>query len=452
MLACNTQNSWTDFLEHIRKKCSSTAFNNWFLSIKVVETKNGEIVLEIPNIFVQEYILNNYTDELKAFLPVRADGTPAISFVVSAPRRGIIKTTQSNAPAPTAKFSHKKSLYEIHLNDRFHFSTFIEGPENQFVKSAAMGIAARPGHTYNPLFIHGGVGLGKTHLLHSIGHDIRKKHPQLRVQCISTEGFVNAFVDALRNKSINDLKRSYRSSIDVLLIDDIQFLQNRSFETEVCNTLEALMHQKKQIVVTSDKPPGELKFSSERMKQRLEWGLVAQMSMPELETRVAILLQKAEEKGLPIPHEIAIKIGEKISKNIRQLEGAINRLSAHCRLLGVELSEDMVDQVLGEMLEQSIPERVTVEQILKSVSAVFEIPISELKGPSRAKSISLPRQVAMYLAKTMTSDSLSSLAEYFRRKTHSTILHAVQSIKEKALSDEVLRRKIDMVKRHLGHR
>ena len=196
-----------------------------------------------------------------------------------------------------------------------------------------MGVATRPGQSYNPLFIHGGVGLGKTHILHSIGHHISENNKKLRVQCITTEAFINDLVDSLRNKSVDRMKRFYRSDVDVLLVDDIQFLQNRlNFEEEFCNTFETLINQNKQIVITSDKPPSQLKLS-ERMIARMEWGLVAHVGVPELETRVAIFQHKAEQKGLNIPNKVAFFIAEHIYNNVRQLEGAINRLSAHCRLI-----------------------------------------------------------------------------------------------------------------------
>ncbi len=449
MTVCDITNSWLGFLEFIKKRCSATAYGNWFEPIKVLENSPEEITLEIPNIFVKEYLLSNYKKDLCAFLPVNGKGEPAINFVIA--RRAAVKET-SFEPSPTlTEIETKESLanQEVRLNHNYRFETFIEGPSNQFVKSAAMGVAARPGQSYNPLFIHGGVGLGKTHLLHSIGHHIREHNKKLKVQCITTEAFINDLVDSLRNKSIDQMKKFYRSSVDVLLVDDIQFLQNRlNFEEEFCNTFETLINQNKQIVITSDKPPNQLNLS-ERMVARMEWGLVAHVGIPELETRVAILQHKANQKGLDLPQEVAFYIAEHIYHNVRQLEGAINRLSAHCRLLDLKITEELVEKTLREMLQHAPKLKISIEQIFKSVAAVFQVRVSDLKGSSRTKEIALPRQVAMYLACKMISGTLQTLSDSFG-KTHSTILHACKSIEKKVASNETLRRQIHMVERNIS--
>lgn len=446
MLASDTQEAWTQFLQFVKTRCSVTAFGNWFAHIRVLESTSEGISLEVPNIFVQEYLLSNYKKDLCAFLPVDVSGEPAIRFIIAA-------TPKKNTPAlmpiiqadPSPDSSH---IPEVKLNNSYRFENFIEGPANQFVKSAAMGIALRPGQSYNPLFIHGGVGLGKTHILHSIGHYIREHHKKLRVQCITTEAFINDLVDNLRNKSVDRMKKFYRSEIDVLLVDDIQFLQNRlNFEEELAYTFEALKNKGAQIVITSDKPPSLLKLS-ERTIGKMEGGLVAHMGVPELETRVAILQYKAEQKGLHIPHKVAFFIAEHIHNNVRQLEGAINRLSAHCRLLDLNITEELVTKTLREMLQQAPREKISVEQILKSVATIFQVRVSDLRGSTRTKDIALPRQVAMYLAKEMISESLMMLGASFG-KTHSTILHACKSIEKKVATDENLRRQIGMVRRNI---
>jgi chromosomal replication initiator protein len=337
---------------------------------------------------------------------------------------------------------------DVKLNQHYRFENFIEGSNNQFVKSAAMGIAMRPGQSYNPLFIHGGVGLGKTHILHSIGHYIREHNKKLCIQCITTEAFINDLVDSLRNKSVDRMKKFYRFEVDVFLLDDVQFLENRlNFQEELSYTLEALKNKGAQIVITSDKPPSLLKLS-ERTVGKMEGGLVAHMGVPELETRVAILQYKAEQKGLHIPHKVAFYIAEHIHNNVRQLEGAINRLSAHCRLFNLNITEEIVARTLREMLQQAPHEKISVEQILKSVATVFGVRVSDLKGSTRTQDIALPRQVAMYLAHEMISESLMMLGASFG-KTHSTILHACKSIEKKIATSETLRRQIGMIRRNI---
>lgn len=446
MLACDTREAWTQFLQFVKTRCSATAFGNWFSSISVVEATTEEIVLEVPNIFVKEYLLTNYKKDLCAFLPVDIQGEPAVKFIIATSQKKIL--TPLVVPTKNDAQVSGSDSPEVKLNNTYRFETFIEGPANQFVKSAAMGVALRPSQSYNPLFIHGGVGLGKTHILHSIGHYIREHHRKLRIQCITTEAFINDLVECLRNKSIDKMKKFYRSEIDVLLVDDIQFLQNRlNFEEELSHTFEALKNKGAQIVITSDKPPSLLKLS-ERTIGKMEGGLVAHMGVPDLETRVAILQLKAEQKGLQIPHKVAFFIAEHIHHNVRQLEGAINRLSAHCRLLDLNITEELVSKALREMFQHAPREKISVEQILKSVATVFQVRVSDLRGSNRTKDIALPRQVAMYLAKEMINESLIMLGASFG-KTHSTILHACKNIEKKVATDDQLRRQIGMVRRNM---
>lgn len=446
MLTCDVRETWLQFLEFVKKRCSQTAFENWLAPIVVLESDSEKLILEVPNIFVKAYLLDNYKKDLLAFVPVASDGEPAIEFVIKEPA---VKRPVSPAPAKEVHVEQQAtpSEYELKLNSFYRFENFIEGPSNQFVKSAAFGIASRPGRSYNPLFIHGGVGLGKTHLLHAIGHYVKENHKKLRVHCITTEAFINDLVDSLRNKSVDQMKKFYRS-LDVLLVDDIQFLQNRlNFEEEFCNTFESLINQSKQIVITSDKPPGQLKLS-ERIVARMEWGLVAHVGVPDLETRVAILQHKAEQKGLKIPSKVGFFIAEHIYSNVRQLEGAINRLSAHCRLQGQEITEELVERTLSELFQHAPKQKTSVENIMKSVATVFEVRVSDLKGTSRKKEIAMARQIAMFLAKEMISESLIMIGASFG-KTHSTILHACKTVEMKLKKDEALRRQIALCRRNI---
>lgn len=428
---------WSDFLAFMEERCSAAEFQNWIASIQVIPSASEELVLQVPNIFVQEYLIQNYKKDLLGFVPVRSNGELAIRFVIADEPK---KQPIIHEPAPLVDV--------LPLNPLYTFDHFIEGPSNQFVKSAALGVAAHPGKSYNPLFIHGGVGLGKTHLLHAIGHVIAKNHRRLKIHCITTEGFINDIVDNLKKKSMDKMKRFYRS-LDILLVDDIQFLQSRlNFEEEFCNTFESLIQQNKQIVITSDKPPSQLKLS-ERMIARMEWGLVAHVGAPDLETRVAILQHKAEMRGIRLPHKIALFIAEHIFHNVRQLEGAINRLTAFSRLINKEVTEEVVESTLGELFQHNPLKRVSVENILKCVSAIFEVRVSDLKGTSRTKDVALPRQVAMYLAKELMTESLMKLASAFGGKTHSTLLHAWKKIGEQLEKDEKLRRQVEIARNNL---
>ena len=442
MLACTQTESWSHFLEFIKQRCSSAEYENWFGPIILLSSTEESITLQVPNIFVREYLLDNYKQEFCDFLPQKLPGEPAIEFVIA--KRELQEIIASVIPEAESDASSQK----LKLNKLYTFQNFIEGPSNQFVKSAAHGVAMHPGKSYNPLFIHGGVGLGKTHLLHGIGHHILKTNKRLRISCITTESFINDLVEHLRSKTLDKMKRFYRS-LDVLLVDDIQFLQNRlNFEEEFCNTFESLINQNKQIVITSDKPPSQLKLS-ERLIARMEWGLVANIGAPDLETRVAILQHKAEQKGFKIPSRVAFFIAEHIYHNVRQLEGAINRLSAYCRMMQQEITEDIAQHTLGEMFEDAPNKSITVDGILTSVSSMFNVKISELRGSSREKKIAFPRQVAMYLAKEMVNDSLMKVASSFGGKKHSTVIHAWKKVSKQVETDETLRRQILMTKRNI---
>lgn len=443
MLAATAQDVWSEFLDFIEQRCGKVEFENWFAPIKLLESNDESISIEVPNIFVREYLLDNYKEDLALYLPVNERGEPAINFVVREAQRSTPSVNTS------AKKEERPIHHEIKLNRTYTFESFIEGPSNQFIKSAALGVANRPGKSYNPLFIHGGVGLGKTHLLHGIGHYVRDYHKGMKVHCITTEGFINELVAHLKSKTIDKMKRFYRS-LDVLLVDDIQFLQNRlNFEEEFCLTFEALINQGKQIVVTSDKPPGQLKLS-ERMIARMEWGLVAQVGIPDLETRVAILQYKAEQKGFRIPSKIAFFIAEHIYNNVRQLEGAINRLGAYTRLMNLDLTQEVVENTLGEMFQAAPSQKITVDSIMQAVASMYDVRVADLKGSSREKRVAFPRQIAMYLAKELIGDSLMKIASNFGGKTHSTLLHAWKKVSTEIQTDETLRRQVQMTKNKVG--
>ena len=427
----------------MQNRCSRAEFENWIAPIECIPN-NEEMTLQVPNVFVQQYLLDNYEEALASFFPTDKKGKPLISFLVKEGKK------QKKEKAPLPKKPAKRCDFDqgSSFNVSYTFENFIEGPSNQFIKSASLGVAARPGKSYNPLFIHGGVGLGKTHLLHGIGHYVQSHHKKLKIQCITTEAFINDLVFHLRNKSVDKMKRYYRN-LDILLVDDIQFLQNRlNFEEEFCNMFEALINQNKQIVITSDKPPGQLQLS-ERMIARMEWGLVAHMGTPDLETRVAILQYKAERTGLSLSSDLAFYIAEHIYNNVRQLEGAINRLGAYCRLMNLEPSQDVVDSTLSEMFQAPVRSKISVDRILHSVASMFNVRESDLRGTSREKGIAHPRQIAMYLAKELLGESLIKIASYFGGKTHSTLIHAWKKITKELEVDPVLRRQVHMTRQNI---
>ncbi len=442
MLSCKEEDPWSVFLGVIEDRIPKVEFSNWLAPIQLVSYSETEVTLQVPNVFVQEYLMDNYVKDLSSFFPLTEKGSPSIRFVIKPQtRNALAKAKVVEEHVQDAEFSFK-------LNKLYTFQNFIEGSSTQFIKSAAIGVAKHPGKSYNPLFIHGGVGLGKTHILHGIGHYIQEHSKKTALQCITTEGFINDLVFHLRNKSVDRMKRFYRS-LDVLLIDDIQFLQNRlNFEDEFCNTFEELINQGKQIVITSDKPPSELRLS-ERLIARMEWGLVANMDVPDLETRAAIVQHKATQKGLTLTQSVAFFIAERAYQNVRQLEGAVNRIGAYCRLMSLQATQDIVEKTLSDMFQKKEANSVCIDGILKSVSSMFNVNVDEIKGTSRQKNIALSRQIAMYLARELLSDSLKKIARAFGGKTHSTLLHAWKKIHCQLKTDDALRQQVQMTKQTL---
>ncbi|WP_108624335.1 chromosomal replication initiator protein DnaA [Candidatus Similichlamydia epinepheli] len=379
---CPSVTAWDQFVEFARSRSSLTAFQNWIEPIICLSIGENECVLQVANVFVQEYLLSNFCEDLRSFLPVRSDGKPSVRFVIA------------DLPIPESKETPPKQVAAppsdqastMKLNRSYKFDSFIEGTCNQFAKSAAFGVATRPGRVYNPFFIHGPVGLGKTHLLHAIGHHLLQSHRKIRVQCLTAEEFVNALVYSLRNKTVDRLKKTYRN-LDVLLVDDIQFLQERlNFENEFCTMFEALINQSRQIVITSDQPPSELQLS-ERMIARMEWGLVAQLGMPDLETRVAILQHKAELRGLKLEQKTAFLLAQHLQSNVRQIEGIINKLCAQSRLLNLPVTDELAMQNLSELLGSTKREeyRISAEEIIELVSGHFGIKICDIKSTKSRK-------------------------------------------------------------------
>ncbi|RDB31752.1 chromosomal replication initiator protein DnaA [Candidatus Similichlamydia laticola] len=440
---CPSLTAWDQFLEFARSRSSLTAFQNWIDPIVCLGVEEDECVLQVPNVFVQEYLLSNFGEDLRSFLPVRSDGKPSIRFVIADLPLPEPNDVQARSAASSASSDQSGGMK---LNRSYTFDSFIEGTCNQFAKSAAFGVASRPGRVYNPFFIHGSVGLGKTHLLHAIGHHLLATHRKIRVQCLTAEEFVNALVDSLRNKTVDRLKKTYRN-LDVLLVDDIQFLQERmNFENEFCTMFEALINQSRQIVITSDKSPSDLKLS-ERMVARMEWGLVAQLGMPDLETRVAILQHKAELRGLDLEQKTAFLLAQHLQSNVRQIEGIVNKLCAQSRLLSLPVTEELAMQNLGELLGSSQKEqyRITAEEIIELVSNHFGVKITDIRSTKRIKDVSLARQVAMFLAREWVRGPLMALGLAFQ-KTHSTILHAYRTIERKLPNDKELFVKVETVR------
>ncbi len=314
------------------------------------------------------------------------------------------------------------------LGPRYSFDTFIVGPSNQFAHAACRAVAESPSRSYNPLFIYGGVGLGKTHLMHAIGHYVLT-NSNLKLTYISSERFMNEMINALRYDRVLEFRERYRS-VDVLLVDDVQFLAGKEgTQTEFFHTFNALYDAQKQIVISSDCPPHEIPSLEERLRSRFEWGLIADIQPPDIETKVAILKKKAETEGIPLPDNVAIYIAGKIKSNIRELEGSLIRLIAYASLTGREISLPLAQDVLRNVL-QNDDKAITIEIIQKFVSEYYQLKLGELKSRNNSKSIAMPRQIAMYLCKNLTTASLPEIGKSFGGKHHSTVIHSIRKIED----------------------
>jgi chromosomal replication initiator protein len=433
-------NIWDDVLTRIETKVNRHSFYTWFKPTSFVDDDGATVRVRVPNALFRDWLTKHYSAVLgEAMAEVDREGT-AVAFVTDE----IIAATAAPPPLPAAPVPavelEPEPAEEIEgpdggLAPRYSFDTFIVGPSNQFAHAACRAVAEAPSRSYNPLFIYGGVGLGKTHLMHAIGHYVLSHLKSLKLTYISSERFMNEMINAVRYDRVLDFRERYRS-VDVLLVDDIQFLAGKEgTQTEFFHTFNALYDSQKQIVISSDCPPHEIPSLEERLRSRFEWGLIADIQSPDLETKVAILKKKAEAEAVPLPDNVAIYIAGKIKSNIRELEGSLIRLIAYASLTGREISLQLAQDVLRNVLQHD-ERAVTIEIIQKFVSDYYQLKPGELKSRNNSKSIAMPRQVAMYLCKTLTNASLPEIGKSFGGKHHSTVIHSIRKVDDLRKRDQ----------------
>jgi chromosomal replication initiator protein len=427
----STHTLWQQCADHLQGELTPQEFNTWIRPLQVV-LKNETVCLLAPNRFVRSWVEKNYFNEIKELVKKFTHGEPPQVLLEegSANIPAAAAPIQRNtAVAPTfQKTEEKIPTYPNSINPLFTFENFVEGKSNQLARAAATQVAENPGAAYNPLFIYGGVGLGKTHLMHAIGNLIIKHKPNAKVVYLHSERFVADMVKALQSNMINEFKRFYRS-VDALLIDDIQFFAGKErSQEEFFHTFNALLEGQRQVILTSDRYPKEIVGVEERLKSRLGWGLTVAIEPPELETRVAILISKAEKAGIIIPHEVAFFIAKRVRSNVRELEGALKRVMANAHFTGKEITTEFVREALKDLLALQ-DKLVTIENIQKTVAEYFKIKISDLLSKRRSRSVARPRQVAMALAKELTSHSLPEIGDAFGGRDHTTVIHACRMIK-----------------------
>jgi chromosomal replication initiator protein len=428
-----TATPWDDVLARIEHKINRHSFYTWFKPTSFVRQQPEGLVVRVPNGLFKDWLTKHYGGVLAEALAEAGYMGLQVQFMTEdmpqVPALG-----PSEVPAEPIPPEFEPPDTAAGLNPRYTFDTFVVGSSNQFAHAACRAVAEAPSRSYNPLFIYGGVGLGKTHLMHAIGHYVVRQARNARLTYISAERFMNEMINALRYDRILDFRERYRS-VDLLLVDDIQFIAGKEgTQTEFFHTFNALYDSAKQIVISSDCPPHEIPQLEERLRSRFEWGLIADIQLPDLETKVAILKKKAEAEAVPLPDNVAIYIASKIKSNIRELEGSLIRLVAYASLKGTEISLPLAQEVLKNIL--STDERaVTLEIVQKYVADYYQLKVNDLKSRNNAKSIALPRQIAMYLCKNLTSASLPEIGRAFGGKHHSTVIHSIRKVNELRKSD-----------------
>ena len=421
-------NLWDQVLSRIETKVNRHTFYTWFKPTGFLADQGATLRVRVPNGLFRDWLTKHYATVLDEALSELGRSGTAVAFVTedlpAEPQPDIPVLTDAElavTPQPEGSVGS--------LAPRYSFDTFVVGPSNQFAHAACRAVAESPSRSYNPLFIYGGVGLGKTHLMHAIGHYVLNHLQSLKLTYISSERFMNEMINAVRYDRVLDFRERYRS-VDVLLVDDIQFLAGKEgTQNEFFHTFNALYDSQKQIVISSDCPPHEIPSLEERLRSRFEWGLIADIQSPDLETKVAILKKKAESEGIFLPDNVAIYIAGKIKSNVRELEGSLIRLVAYASLRASEISLSLAQDVLRNVLQHD-ERAVTIEAIQKFVSDYYQLKHGELKSRNNSKSIAMPRQIAMYLCKGLTNASLPEIGKSFGGKHHSTVIHSIRKIED----------------------
>src|SRR5213596_1294729 len=426
---------WARLLESVSHKVPPAAFDSWLRPCRLLAVEGDHLRIGAPNPFSRDWLAQHHLDALQHAAQEVVGGHPRVTVVVDE------AATTESAPAVTSPRGGGAGTVEG-LNPRYTFDTFVVGSSNQFAQAACLAVAELPSRAYNPLFIYGGVGLGKTHLLHAIGHRTVRLFPGTVVVYLSSEHFTNELIDAIRYDRTAAFRARYRT-IDLLLIDDIQFIAGKErTQEEFFHTFNDLYESRKQIVLSSDAPPKSIPEIEERLRSRFEWGLIADVQQPDFETRVAILKKKAALERTPLPDDVAYLMAGRVKSNIRQLEGSLTRLIAFSAMTDREMTVDLAQEVLADLWgdEETI---IPIELIQRKAAEFFGVTLADLKAKDRTKAVAFPRQIAMYLARQLTHASLTEVGRAFGGKDHTTVLHAVDKIQVLLQEDPKLRKTID---------
>lgn len=441
---------WNGVLSKAEEKISRPSFETWLKSTKLLMYGDEEVTIAVPNSFSKDWLETHYVHLITGILSELTGEDRIIQFVVP---NDMAEENDIRLPKPTVKPAEtvQSNTTAAMLNPKYTFETFVIGSGNRFAHAASLAVAEAPAQAYNPLFIYGGVGLGKTHLMHAIGHYVLEQNPSAKVVYLSSEKFTNEFINSIRDNKAVEFRNRYRN-VDVLLIDDIQFLAGKEqTQEEFFHTFNTLHEEIKQIVISSDRPPKEIPTLEDRLRSRFEWGLITDIAPPDLETRIAILRKKAKADGLnDVPNEVMLYIANQIDSNIRELEGALIRVVAYSSLVNMDITTDLAAEALKDIIPNARPRTVTILDIQKSVGEHFNVKLEDFAAKKRTRSIAFPRQVAMYLSRELTDFSLPKIGSEFGGRDHSTVIHAHEKISKMLKDDQSLQQDIQEIRTVLG--
>ncbi len=432
---------WQKTLDILKEKISEQNYNTWIKPITIKEIKDQKIQAEVPNKFIKDWVKENYKNTIeKTFYEISNENYYLFLKINNNLKKITIEEKKEKKHiSPDENFI---DITKSNINKKYTFETFVSGPSNQFAHAAALAVSNNPATTYNPLFIYGGVGLGKTHIIHAIGNEIINKNRNYNVCYYSSEKFTNELINSLRHAKMNEFREKFRT-IDILLIDDIQFIAGKkSTQEEFFHTFNALYESHKQIVVTSDKFPKEIPDLEERLRSRFEWGLIADIQAPDTETKQAILKMKADQNKIDIPEDVIYFLANSVTNNVRELEGYLIRIGAFSSLTSTSINLEMAKNILKNIIIENSKE-INIEKIQKTVAEYFQIKISEIKSSKRLKNLVYPRQIAMYISRKLTNLSYPEIGAKFGGKDHSTIIHAIKKIEKKMEEDVQSRALVD---------
>lgn len=440
---------WGEVLLKIELKISRPSFETWLKSTKLLSYGEENVTIAVPNSFSKEWLETHYVHLITGILSGLTGEDRIIHFVV--PEDMVENDFMVPKPAVKAIETTPVVTAPGMLNPKYTFETFVIGSGNRFAHAASLAVAEAPAKAYNPLFIYGGVGLGKTHLMHAIGHYVLEQNPSAKVVYLSSEKFTNEFINSIRDNKAVEFRNRYRN-VDVLLIDDIQFLAGKEqTQEEFFHTFNTLHEESKQIVISSDRPPKEIPTLEDRLRSRFEWGLITDIAPPDLETRIAILRKKAKADGLiDIPNEVMLYIANQIDSNIRELEGALIRVVAYSSLVNTDITTELAAEALKDIIPNSRPRTVTILDIQKAVGEHFNIRLEDFTAKKRTRSIAFPRQVAMFLSRELTDSSLPKIGSEFGGRDHSTVIHAHEKISKMLKEDQGLQQDVQDIRNVLG--